>query len=136
MFARRKPSGLASVFGALELRVLEALWRRGAGTVRELRADFPAAAYTTLMTTMERLHKKGVLDREKSGRAFVYRPVSSRQDLESGLVTRAIQPLLAGESAHPVLSCFVDEVSRHDERLLDELERLVRAKRRQQESGR
>ena len=133
---RRKPSGLASVFGALELRVLEALWRRGAGTVRDLRADFPAAAYTTLMTTMERLHKKGVLDREKSGRAFVYRPVSSRQDLESGLVTRAIQPLLAGESAHPVLSCFVEEVSRHDERLLDELERLVRAKRRQQESGR
>jgi predicted transcriptional regulator len=136
MFPRRKPSGLASVFGALELRVLEALWRRGAGTVRDLRADFPAAAYTTLMTTMERLHKKGVLDREKSGRAFVYRPVSSRQDLESGLVTRAIQPLLAGESAHPVLSSFVDEVSRHDERLLDELERLVRAKRRQQESGR
>ena len=118
------------------MRVLEALWRRGAATVRELRADFPAAAYTTLMTTMERLHKKGVLDREKSGRAFVYRPVSSRQDLESGLVTRAIQPLLAGESAHPVLSCFVEEVSRHDERLLDELERLVRAKRRQQESGR
>lgn len=136
MFPRRKPSGLASVFGALELRVLEALWRRGAATVRDLRADFPAAAYTTLMTTMERLHKKGVLDREKIGRAFVYRPVSSRQDLESGLVTRAIQPLLSGESAHPVLSCFVDEVSRHDERLLDELERLVRAKRRQQESGR
>ena len=136
MFPRRKPSGLASVFGALELRVLEALWRRGAGTVRDLRADFPSAAYTTLMTTMERLHKKGVLDREKSGRAFLYRPVSSRQDLESGLVTRAIQPLLAGESAHPVLSCFVDEVSRHDERLLDELERLVRAKRREQESGR
>lgn len=136
MFSRRKPSGLASVFGALELRVLEALWRRGAATVRDLRSDFPAAAYTTLMTTMERLHKKGVLDRQKSGRAFVYRPVSSRQDLESGLVTRAIQPLLAGESAHPVLSCFVEEVSRHDERLLDELERLVRAKRRQQESGR
>ena len=136
MFPRRKPSGLASLFGALELRVLEALWRRGAATVRDLRADFPAAAYTTLMTTMERLHKKGVLARQKSGRAFVYRPLSSRQDLESGLVTRAIQPLLAGESAHPVLSCFVDEVSRHDERLLDELERLVREKRRQQESGR
>jgi predicted transcriptional regulator len=136
MFPRRKPSGLASVFGALELRVLEALWRRGAGTVRDVRADFPAAAYTTLMTTMERLHKKGVLDREKRGRAFVYRPLSSRQDLESGLLTRAIQPLLDGDSAHPVLSCFVDEVSRHDERLLDELERLVRAKRRQQENGR
>ena len=132
MFARRKPSGLASIFGTLELRVLEAVWRRGEATVRDLCEDFPAAAYTTLMTTMERLHKKGALLREKSGRAFVYRPASSRSDMESGFVTRAIQPLLRGENARPVLSSFVDEVSRHDERLLDELERLVREKRRQQ----
>ena len=136
MHLRRKSSGLASVFGALELRVLEALWRRGDGTVRDLCEDFPAAAYTTLMTTMERLHRKGVLAREKNGRAFVYRPVNTRAELESGLITRAIQPLLSGDSAHPVLSCFVEEVSRQDERLLDELERLVREKRRQQESGR
>jgi predicted transcriptional regulator len=136
MFPRRKPSGLASVFGALELRVLEALWRRGDATVRDLREDFPAAAYTTLMTTMERLHKKGVLHREKSGRAFLYRPASSRVEMEAGFMTRALQPLLASDSAQPVLSSFVDEVSRHDERLLDELERLVRAKRREQESGR
>jgi predicted transcriptional regulator len=136
MFARRKPSGLASVFGALELRVLEALWRRGDATVRDICEDFPAAAYTTLMTTMERLHKKGVLLREKSGRAFVYRPASSRAEMESGFMTRALQPLLSGDSARPVLSSFVDEVSRHDERLLDELERLVREKRKKQENGR
>jgi predicted transcriptional regulator len=136
MHLRRKSPGLASIFGTLELRVLEALWRRGEATVRDLCDDFPSAAYTTLMTTMERLYRKGVLDRRKTGRAFLYRAVSSRSELESGLLTRAIQPLLAGESAHPVLSCFVDEVSRHDERLLDELERLVREKRRAQENGR
>ena len=136
MFPRRRNSGLASVFGALELRVLEALWRRGGGTVRALCDDFPSAAYTTLMTTMERLHKKGVLLREKSGRAFIYRPAMTRAEMESGFLTRAIQPLLESDSAHPVLSSFVDEVSRHDERLLDELERLVREKRREQESGR
>jgi len=136
MHFRRKSSGLASIFGALELRVLEALWRRGNGTVRDLCDDFPAAAYTTLMTTMERLHKKGVLHRQKSGRAFIYQPINTRAELESGLITRAIQPLLSSESARPVLSCFVDEVSRHDERLLDELERLVREKRRQQEEQR
>jgi len=132
MHFRRKSSGLASIFGALELRVLEALWRRGNGTVRDLCDDFPAAAYTTLMTTMERLHKKGVLHRQKSGRAFIYQPINTRAELESGLITRAIQPLLSSESARPVLSCFVDEVSRHDERLFDELERLVQEKRRQQ----
>jgi hypothetical protein len=56
--------------------------------------------------------------------------------MESGFVTRALQPLLSGDSAHPVLSSFVDEVSRQDEKLLDELERLVREKRREQENGR
>jgi len=129
---RRKP-GLASVFGTLELRVLEAMWARGGEvSVRDVLDAFPAAAYTTLMTTMERLHRKGVLERRKDGRAFLYRPVASREAMESGLVARAIEPLLRGGSAQPILSCLVDEVSRHDERLLDELERLVREKRRQQ----
>jgi predicted transcriptional regulator len=77
-----------------------------------------------------------VLERRKIGRAFVYRPGASRQELESGLVTRALQPLLQGAAAEPILSFFVEEVSRHDDRLLDELERLVREKRRQQEGGR
>lgn len=137
MHLRPKPYGLASQFGALELRVLEALWRRGGEVaVRDLQHEFPASAYTTLMTTMDRLHRKGALERRKVGRAFVYRPSSSRQELESGLVTRALQPLLQGVGAQPILSFFVEEVSRQDDRLLDELERLVREKRRQQEAGR
>ena len=132
-----KPSGLAALFGALELRVLEAMWEGHAEvSVRDLQAQFPAAAYTTLMTTMDRLHRKGVLSRRKVGRAFVYRPSSSRQDLESGLVTRALQPLLRGDGAQPILSFFVEEVSRQDDGLFDELERLVREKRRKQEGGR
>src|SRR6266545_915207 len=126
----RRNSGLGSVFGTLELRVLEALWARGGeATVRDVLEAFPHAAYTTVMTTMERLHRKGVLDRRKDGRAFSYRPVSSREDMESGLVARALGPLLRGGSAQPILSCLVDEVSRHDEKLFDELERLVREKR-------
>jgi predicted transcriptional regulator len=131
---RRTTPGLASVFGTLEMRVLEALWARdGEATVRDVLDAFPNAAYTTVMTTMERLHRKGVLERRKDGRAFVYRPVSSRGEMETGLVTRALEPLLRGGSAQPILSCLVDEVSRHDDGLLDELERLVKEKRRQQE---
>jgi predicted transcriptional regulator len=131
---RRKASGLESVFGSLELRVLEALWALGReAAVRDVLDAFPSAAYTTVMTTMERLHRKGVLTRRKDGRAFLYAPVSSRQDMESGLVARALERLLRGGSAQPILSYFVDEVSRHDERLLEELERLVREKRRHQD---
>jgi predicted transcriptional regulator len=137
MLFRRNASGLASIFGTLELRVLEALWRRGAeASVRELQEDFPHAAYTTLMTTVERLYRKGILTRRKDGRAFIYQAAYSREELESGFVARALEPLLHGESARPILSCFVDEVSRHDARLLDELERLVREKRRKTEDGR
>jgi predicted transcriptional regulator len=134
MFLRHKLFGLPSLFGSLELRVLDALWsREGEATVRDVLQDFPNAAYTTVMTTMERLHRKGVLVRRKDGRAFLYRVAQSREELESTLVARAIQPLLDTGSAQPILSSLVDEVSRHDERLLDELERLVRAKRRQKE---
>lgn len=134
---RPRPAGLAAHFGALELRVLDALWSRGGEvSVRDLQADFPGSAYTTLMTTMDRLHRKGVLERRKVGRAFAYRAISSREDLESGLVAKALQPLLQGPGAQPILSFFVEEVSRQDDRLLDELERLVREKRRAQEAKR
>jgi predicted transcriptional regulator len=136
MLVRRKPSGLASLFGTLELRVLEVLWERGEeAAVRDVLPHFPNAAYTTVMTTMERLHRKGVLERRKAGRAFLYRPAHSRQDLESRVIVGTLESLLHG-NAEPVLSCLVEEVSRHDEKLLDELERLVREKRKQQERGR
>lgn len=136
MLLRRKPSGLASLFGALELRVLDVLWEHaGEVAVRDVLPYFPNAAYTTVMTTMERLFRKGVLERRKAGRAFLYRPAQSREELESRVIVRTLEPLLNG-NAEPVLSCLVEEVSRHDEKLLDELERLVREKRKQQERGR
>jgi len=133
MLFRRKSAGAAAIFGVLELRVMEALWQRDTPvSVRDLINDFDGTAYTTLMTTLDRLHRKGVLDREKSGRAFVYRPRYSRDELESGMAVRAIESLLDRSSAEPVLSYFIDEVSRRDARLLDELERLVQEKRRGQ----
>ena len=137
MFRRAQLSGLEALFGTLELRVLEALWRRpNGGSVREIHGEFPTAAYTTLMTTMERLHRKGVLDREKSGRAFVYRPRYTREELETGAAARAVGTLLGHGNAQPILSWLVDAVSDHDARLLDELERLVQAKRREMERQR
>ena len=137
MFRRAQLSGLESMFGTLELRVLDALWRRPNGaSVRELQGEFPKAAYTTLMTTMDRLHRKGVLDREKTGRAFVYRPRHSREELETAAAARAMSALLGHGHAQPILSWLVDTVSQHDAGLLDELERLVQAKRREQERQR
>jgi len=124
---------LGSCFGTLEIRVLEALWSRGDASVRSLRGDFAETAYTTLMTTLDRLYKKGVLDRRKEGRAYVYRQRYGRAELERWVARDAFDTLLdartSGAGARPVLSSLVDAVSGGDALLLDELERLVREKR-------
>lgn len=123
---------LEAVFGPLELRVLEALWARGTpACVRDLQPEFPRVAYTTLMTTLDRLFRKGTLTREKSGRAFYYAPTGSPEQLVSQLAGSAFATLLPGDAAsvRPIMSMFVDTVGERDHALLDELEALVRQRR-------
>jgi predicted transcriptional regulator len=105
--------------GPLESRVLDALWSRGCPcSVRDLQPGFPGVAYTTLMTTLDRLHRKGVLSRVKQGRAFVYTPHESRGRFH----------------AARLVSFFVDAVGDDDQAMLDELERLIREKRREEQA--
>lgn len=142
---RRDRSGqpadpIASFLGPLEIRVLESLWRRGEETsVRELADDFPGSAYTTLMTTLDRLFKKGLLDRGRRDRAFLYRARFQRADLERELAKGEIARLLGFASsrrtARPILSTFVEAVGEKDAVLLDELERLVRERRLRRSGG-
>jgi predicted transcriptional regulator len=129
---RARASHLEAIFGPLEIRVLEALWAHdGLASVRDLQPSFPAVAYTTLMTTLDRLFRKGVLARSKSGRAYHYRPHWTRTELQSQLAESVLATLLPGESAavRPLLSMFVDAVGHKDRALLDELEQLVRVRR-------
>ena len=113
------------------------LWRRGDATVREL-ADAGAVegAYTTLMTTLDRLYKKGLLAREAEGRAFRYRPLYSEEQFKQGAVADGLQQLFGTKtlSAAPV-SFLVDEITKHDASLLDELERAIERKRRELKQG-
>ncbi len=129
---------LDTVFGPLESRVLDVLWSRAAAaSVRDLQPAFPGVAYTTLMTTLDRLFRKGVLRRDKSGRAFFYRPQFSRDELRTQLAGSAFATMLPGDGSpmRPILSQFVDAVGDRDRALLDELEELVRARREQLEGG-
>ena len=132
MSAKRSSAHLEAMFGPLEIRVLEALWTRpAAACVRDLQPAFPGVAYTTLMTTLDRLFRKGTLLRVKDGRAFYYQPKSSRDELVSELAGSALATMLPGEASavRPILSMFVDTVGQRDRALLDELEALVRARR-------
>jgi predicted transcriptional regulator len=118
--------------GKLERKVMDEAWRCRLLSVREIYQHFDERiAYTTLMTTLDRLYKKGLLERRKDGRAFLYSPRVTREEFKQGIAEDVIDILLGqnGEGAEPVLACIVDAVSERDRDLLDELERLVQEKR-------
>ncbi len=113
---------------------MEILWRAGEGSVRDVAEKLERPlAYTTVMTTLDRLFKKGLLRRRKSERAFFYAPVLSRQEWEHKRAGDWLAGFLAGprSSGDLLLSCLVDAVGTHDQALLDELERKIRLKRKE-----
>ena len=116
--------------GKLEREVMEEVWRRGRVSVREVQEAFgERAAYTTLMTTLDRLYRKKLLNRRKEGHAFLYTPRLSREEFEQTVAKEIIHGLL-GADAEPLLIHFVEAVSERDRHLLDELDRIVQEKRR------
>lgn len=122
--------------GGLEQKVMLEVRRQGETNVAGVCSAFDESyAYTTVMTTLDRLYKKGLLDRRKEGRAFFYTPKYSQEELERGMAEDVIDRLLGNSigRVEPVLACIVDSVSERDRFLLDELERLVKEKRRKLE---
>lgn len=120
--------------GRLELNVMDVLWARGRSSVREVVQGLSGRrAYTTIMTTLDRLFKKGLLDRQKSDRAFMYSPRLSRTEWERRRAGSLVSGFLAGPqpSRDLLVSCFLDAVGEHDAVLLDELERKIRRKRKE-----
>ncbi len=123
--------------GTLEQRLLSVMWQRPEGiTIRELRdrADI-ARAYITIVTSLNRLRKKGLVDRIAVEGAkvvtFRYVPRFTRAELERDVASKAIRQVLGLDVAGPLLlSRMVEEIGEHDADLLEELGRLVDEKRR------
>jgi len=126
------------MIGPLEIAVMEILWTTGESNVHDViaRLDRPLA-YTTVMTTLDRLFKKGLLDRRKKDRAFVYAPRFSKADWERKRAGDFLAAFLAGPkpSGDLLISCLVDLVGQQDAALLDELERKIQLKRRELDLG-
>jgi predicted transcriptional regulator len=120
--------------GPLEVAVMEILWKRGESAVRDVcdRLDRPLA-YTTVMTTLDRLYKKALLDRRKCERAFLYSPRLSRAAWEQKRTGEFVAGFMAAQQPGPdlLISCLVEAVGRYDERLLDELEKKIQERRRE-----
>jgi predicted transcriptional regulator len=120
--------------GSLEAGLMKILWERGECSVRQVFADLERPlAYTTVMTTLERLFKKGLLERRKSGRAFFYTPRLTRLEWERRRAEMLVSTFLSGPdpSRELLVSCLLDEVGKYDEPLLGELEIKIRERRKE-----
>ena len=115
---------------------MELIWRHGASTVNGVVEKLARPlAYTTVMTTLDRLFKKGLLERRKCDRAFVYSARLSRRDWHRKQTGDFVAALLAEPKAsgHLLISCLVEVAADQDQGLLDELEKSIREKRRELE---
>jgi predicted transcriptional regulator len=118
--------------GPLEKQLLTVLWECGSATVRELLTRIDGnLAYTTVMTTLDRLYKKQLLDRRIEGRAFRYVPRHTPEELQKVEAGEAIREILASNRTSLPLSYFVEAITEHDAKLLDELQEMVERKRRE-----
>jgi predicted transcriptional regulator len=123
-------ASLRAQLGPLEQKVLDAVWSLGTATVREVVRDGKLwQTYPTIMTTMDRLFKKGLLDRVPDGRAFRYSPKYSPEELDRAEAIGGIRRFLGSRNVSLHLSYLVQAVSAQDGRLLDELQSLVEQQR-------
>ena len=118
--------------GSLESQLMERIWARGEISVRDLHAELESRlAYTTIMTTLDRLFKKGLLNRRKVGKAFFYDAKLTENEYHERLTQHFFGMVMHdGKHRAIVLSGFVDAVSGTDQEMLEKLEELVKAKRR------
>ena len=107
--------------GNLEAQVMRRLWERHQpATVRDILGDLQgerSLAYTTVMTVMDNLHRKGWLRRDVEGRAYRYEPAVSAEEYGAGLMREALE---AGSDRTATFMRFVDEMSPDDARALEE----------------
>ena len=126
--------GNPPALGPLEIAVMEILWARGESNVHDVSEKLGRPlAYTTVMTTLDRLYKKGLLSRHKSERAFLYSTRQTRLEWEQKRAGEFVAGFLNGPQAagEMLISCLVEAVGQKDAALLDELERRIRVKRKE-----
>lgn len=125
--------GAGHVLGELETVVIELLWSQPWQTVSQVEERVRRRreiAHTTVLTTLDRMYRKGYLTREKQGRAFVYSPRYTSEEFERAMAEEVLGALL-GQYSGPALSAFVELVGQ-DLGALDRLEAMIREKRREQ----
>lgn len=116
----------------LEYAVLRQLWELRVASVREIHERLgrdEGSAYTTTAKVIDRLREKGLIQRQRKGPAFLYRPRVPREEVERARARHAVVRLL-GPKPRGAVAALVEAIEETDPALLDELERAVSALRR------
>jgi predicted transcriptional regulator len=117
-------------FGELEAVIMQRVWDHGRPvTVRELFDELVlqrAIAYTTVMTTMDNLHRKGWLAREKEGKAYRYTATASREEYSARLMREALD---GGGDTQAVLTHFVAQMDGEESEVLRAVVRALADRR-------
>ena len=127
---------MARTLGELETEIMRRLWRRARPTtVRELVDELQRdreIAYTTVMTVLDNLHKKGWVRRELNGRAYRYEPVSSGDEYSAELMRAALDtsPDHVAAFAHFLKQLTPEEVDALEDAYRQETGRRLRSGRR------
>ena len=98
--------------GPLESAIMDRLWKRRDATVRDIVDDLARTrllAYTTVMTIMTRLHEKGLLERVRDGKTYVYRPAFTREEHRQRLSRELVRGLV-DEFGDVALAQFAEEL--------------------------
>jgi len=129
---RPDKDGVKKALGDLEAEVMELMWERGEASVRDIHAALEKTreiAYTTVMTVMGRLAEKGLLIKEREGKLYRYHPSITKDDFSRSFIGSILSGLCKGLTG-PALAYFVDHLAEEDEKIFQELEKLIQEKRK------
>ena len=110
---------------------MQVLWRRGQATVAEVHADLQAErglALTTIATMLMKMEKRGLVDHDRQGRQFIYRPLTRQDDVQSSMLDNLTERLFGGRVSALVSHLLTSREIDSDE--LAELKALIAAQER------
>lgn len=135
LVVRPEEEGTRAVLFDLEADIMDVVWDDGlesftVGTIHDRLSAGRSIAYTTVMTTVSRLHDKGLLDREREGRRYRYRPRYTRSEF-TAVVAGEVLDRLDAASAGTAVALLTERVASADDAELARLERVIRKRRRE-----
>lgn len=131
MAAKGRPH--SKYFGKLEQSVMQIIWEKRQASVKDVLSEINKRrrklAYTTVMTVMDRLKKKGWLTARKEGRAYVYWPVYLRKEAETEAVARLVRELIA-DHGDLAIAQFMKELEDATPQQMRRLTSMIRGRKR------